>query len=146
MNRTKKHFIAFVFIFLSTLNVLPCDNIFLFETARTTFIHIDKDEKPVVHTAVSLLQQDVQTVYDASLQTTGTFSVRYRGIFLNDEDWGLMPWATKTLAPGSEKGAIGPEAYERIFELLLRLRANTIWPAMHECTVPFLHDWHAREA
>jgi lysophospholipase L1-like esterase len=64
-------------------------------------------------------------------------SVRYRGIFLNDEDWGLMPWATQTLAPHSEKGAIGPEAYEKIFELLLRLRANTIWPAMHECTVPF---------
>ncbi len=66
-----------------------------------------------------------------------TPSVKYRGIFLNDEDWGLMPWATGTLAPGSTKGAIGPEAYEKIFELMLRLRANTIWPAMHECTVPF---------
>ncbi|MDR1380165.1 MAG: glycosyl hydrolase 115 family protein [Tannerella sp.] len=64
-------------------------------------------------------------------------AVRYRGIFLNDEDWGLMPWATQTLAPHSAKGAIGPEAYGKIFELLLRLRANTIWPAMHECTVPF---------
>lgn len=64
-------------------------------------------------------------------------SVKYRGIFLNDEDWGLMPWATQTLAPQSAKGAIGPEAYAKIFELMLRLRANTIWPAMHECTVPF---------
>lgn len=64
-------------------------------------------------------------------------SVRYRGIFLNDEDFGLMPWATKTLAPGSSKGEIGPKAYEKIFRLLLRLRANTIWPAMHKCTVPF---------
>lgn len=66
-----------------------------------------------------------------------TPSVKYRGIFLNDEDWGLMPWATQTLAPQSAKGAIGPGAYEKIFELMLRLRANTIWPAMHECTVPF---------
>lgn len=66
-----------------------------------------------------------------------TPSVKYRGIFLNDEDWGLMPWATQTLVPGSAKGAIGPEAYEKIFELMLRLRANTLWPAMHECTVPF---------
>ncbi len=66
-----------------------------------------------------------------------TPSVKYRGIFLNDEDWGLMPWATQTLSPHSAKGAIGPEAYEKIFELMLRLRANTIWPAMHECTVPF---------
>jgi len=64
-------------------------------------------------------------------------SVRFRGIFLNDEDWGLMPWATKTLSPNSTSGAIGPEAYERICQLLLRLRANLLWPAMHECTRPF---------
>jgi hypothetical protein len=64
-------------------------------------------------------------------------SVQYRGIFLNDEDFSLMPWATQTLSPSSAKGAIGPKAYERIFQLLLRLRANVIWPAMHGCTVPF---------
>lgn len=75
-------------------------------------------------------------------------SVQYRGIFLNDEDWGINPWATEQfgfeLADGVEmgdnpfwKGAIGPGAYEKIFQLLLRLRANAIWPAMHECTVPF---------
>jgi hypothetical protein len=64
-------------------------------------------------------------------------SVQYRGIFLNDEDWGLMPWSTRTFEPTAQSGAIGPKTYARIFELLLRLRANTIWPAMHECTVPF---------
>ena len=64
-------------------------------------------------------------------------SVQYRGVFLNDEDWGLMPWATRTFEKTSKAGAIGPETYAKIFELLLRLRANTIWPAMHECTVPF---------
>ncbi|MDR1119891.1 MAG: glycosyl hydrolase 115 family protein [Dysgonamonadaceae bacterium] len=214
----------------------------LFETNRTVSIHVDQNEKQVVQTAVALLQEDVQTVFDAILQRSenrnnvqiiaGTIgqskeidrliksrkidlsaisgkwetfqlttlkdgdrecsiecliiagsdprgtaygllelsrmigvspwhyfadvkpakaqsfsfpettvqeapSVQYRGIFINDEDWGLMPWATQTLAPQSEKGAVGPEAYEKIFELLLRLRANTIWPAMHECTVPF---------
>ena len=62
-------------------------------------------------------------------------SVQYRGIFLNDEDWGLKPWASKTNDPLT--GEIGPKTYGRIFELLLRLRANTIWPAMHECTTPF---------
>jgi len=62
-------------------------------------------------------------------------SVQYRGIFLNDEDWGLKPWASKTFEP--EVGEIGPKTYGKIFELLLRLRANTIWPAMHECTTPF---------
>lgn len=64
-------------------------------------------------------------------------AVQFRGIFLNDEDWGLMPWATETLDPKSAKGAIGPKAYERIFQLLLRLRANTLWPAMHDCTAAF---------
>jgi hypothetical protein len=62
-------------------------------------------------------------------------SVQYRGIFLNDEDWGLKPWASKTIEP--EVGEIGPRTYHQIFELLLRLRANTVWPAMHECSMPF---------
>lgn len=66
-----------------------------------------------------------------------TPSVQYRGIFLNDEDWVLMPWSTRTFEPTTREGAIGPKTYAKIFELLLRLRANTIWPAMHECTVPF---------
>jgi hypothetical protein len=62
-------------------------------------------------------------------------SVRYRGIFINDEDWGLRPWASKTYEPSL--GNIGPKTYARVFELLLRLKANTIWPAMHPGTTPF---------
>lgn len=62
-------------------------------------------------------------------------SVQYRGIFLNDEDWGLQPWAAKTFE--KEVGDIGPKTYEKIFQLLLRLKANTIWPAMHPCTQGF---------
>ncbi|WP_281637205.1 glycosyl hydrolase 115 family protein [Flavobacterium marginilacus] len=62
-------------------------------------------------------------------------SVQYRGIFLNDEDWGLQPWAAKTFEP--ETGDIGPKTNEKIFQLLLRLKANTIWPAMHPCTKGF---------
>jgi Glycosyl hydrolase family 115/Gylcosyl hydrolase family 115 C-terminal domain len=65
----------------------------------------------------------------------GEPSVRYRGIFLNDEDWGLRPWAAKQMDP--DLNNIGPHTYERIFELLLRLRANTLWPAMHPGTLPF---------
>ncbi|MEQ1761811.1 MAG: glycosyl hydrolase 115 family protein [Pyrinomonadaceae bacterium] len=62
-------------------------------------------------------------------------SVKYRGIFINDEDWGLQPWAAKTFEP--EAGDIGPKTYAKVFELLLRLKANTLWPAMHEVTQPF---------
>lgn len=65
-------------------------------------------------------------------------SVRYRGIFLNDEDWGLEPWAAKTYDPAT--GNIGPRTYARIFELLWRLKANTIWPAMHDVSNPFYGD------
>ena len=64
-------------------------------------------------------------------------SVEFRGIFINDEDWGLMPWSGNNYEPCGDKGRIGPKTNARIFELLLRLRGNTYWPAMHECTIPF---------
>ena len=73
-------------------------------------------------------------------------SVEYRGIFINDEDWGLMPWSSRTYEPSKVKSEIGPRTNERIFELLLRLRANTYWPAMHECTLPFFLTKGNREA
>ncbi len=53
-------------------------------------------------------------------------TVEYRGIFINDEEE-LEVWVQNYL--GEE--TIGVKAYEKIFELLLRLRANYIWPAMH---------------
>ncbi|MGA2799632.1 MAG: glycosyl hydrolase 115 family protein, partial [Thermoguttaceae bacterium] len=67
----------------------------------------------------------------------GPPSVKYRGIFLNDEDWGLKPWAAKNMDPDIKD--IGPKTYARIFELLLRLKANFIWPAMHSCTKAFYY-------
>lgn len=73
----------------------------------------------------------------ASYQHIQSPSVEYRGIFINDEDWGLTPWSWQTYEPSNVKGQIGPKTHERIFELLLRLRANTFWPAMHGCSVPF---------
>jgi hypothetical protein len=62
-------------------------------------------------------------------------SIKFRGIFINDEDWGLQPWAAKTFEP--ETNDIGPKTYAKVFELLLRLKANLIWPAMHPGTKPF---------
>lgn len=64
-------------------------------------------------------------------------SVEYRGIFLNDEDWSLQPWSWKTFEPSPIKGRIGARTYKEIFKLLLRLRANAIWPGMHGITTPF---------
>ena len=71
----------------------------------------------------------------AGTRRFGPPSVKYRGIFINDEDWGLHQWAAKTFEP--EHGGIGPKTYAKIFELLLRLKANTLWPAMHAVSMPF---------
>jgi hypothetical protein len=84
---------------------------------------------------------DVAPVHQDALYVAGGTrrfgppSVKYRGIFLNDEDWGLQAWAAKTFEP--EHGGIGPRTYARLFELLLRLKANTVWPAMHPGTPAF---------
>lgn len=53
-------------------------------------------------------------------------SVPYRGIFINDEEE-MENWAKKH----TPDGTIGPTTYRHLFELLLRLKANYIWPAMH---------------
>ena len=53
-------------------------------------------------------------------------SVEYRGIFINDEEE-LEHWVQRYM--GEE--TIGVKTYEHIFELLLRLKLNYIWPAMH---------------
>ncbi|MGN6270742.1 MAG: glycosyl hydrolase 115 family protein [Sphingomonas sp.] len=68
----------------------------------------------------------------------GPPSVKYRGIFLNDEDWGLEPWAAATYEP--ENGTIGPKTYARVFDLMLRLKADLVWPAMHKVTRAFNAD------
>ena len=62
-------------------------------------------------------------------------SVKFRGIFINDEIWGLAPWVKKTYEP--EVGNFGPKTYAKVFELMLRLKANYIWAAMHFGTAPF---------
>ena len=64
-------------------------------------------------------------------------SVAYRGIFINDEDWSLRNWAWKTFDPHELFGRMGPKTYKEIFKLLLRLRANAIWPGMHTGTPGF---------
>ena len=64
-------------------------------------------------------------------------SVDYRGIFINDEDWSSRVWAQKIGGKHAKKGEMGPVFYKHVFELLLRLRANAIWPAMHEGTTAF---------
>ncbi len=51
-------------------------------------------------------------------------SVKYRGFFINDEWPAFGGWATEKF------GDVNAKAYEKIFELLLRLKGNYMWPAM----------------
>ena len=55
---------------------------------------------------------------------SGPPSVKYRGIFINDEAPAFSGWAKE------EFGGVNHLVYEKIFELLLRLKANYLWPAM----------------
>ena len=65
--------------------------------------------------------------WDMSTIVSEEPDVKYRGIFLNDE-MNLTTWA-KAFSNGA--GAPNDEVYARFFELLLRLKANALWPAMH---------------
>lgn len=56
--------------------------------------------------------------------TDGEPAVRYRGIFLNDEAPALSGWSKATF------GGFNSKFYEKVFELVLRLKGNYMWPAM----------------
>ena len=58
--------------------------------------------------------------------TDGEPNVRYRGIFLNDEAPCLTSWVKNTF--GTNYG--DHRFYEKVFELILRLKGNFLWPAM----------------
>ena len=81
------------------------------------------------------VRQNSQAAVDVDYFASGEPTVRYRGIFINDEDWGLKPWASKNYE--KSLGDIGPRTYARVCELLLRLKANMLAPAMHSCTGAF---------
>jgi len=76
-------------------------------------------------------------VVDDAFETLQAPSVQYRGIFINDEDWSLRNWAWKHYDKTEQFGTMGPKTYKAVFQLLLRLRANAIWPAMHTGTPGF---------
>lgn len=50
--------------------------------------------------------------------------VKYRGIFINDERPCLTEWTKERL------GGLNSKFYTKVYELLLRMRANYLWPAM----------------
>ncbi|MBN2684379.1 MAG: glycosyl hydrolase 115 family protein [Pontiellaceae bacterium] len=72
----------------------------------------------------------------AGRYASGEPKVKYRGIFINDENPCMQLWAREKF------GGINHEMYSHMFELMLRLRANLLWPGMwgtfkeHDPNVP----------
>jgi hypothetical protein len=60
----------------------------------------------------------------AGTYVQGPPAVKYRGIFINDEGFALTPWVKEKF------GNYNSQFYTKVFELLLRLKANYMWPAM----------------
>lgn len=67
-------------------------------------------------------QQELHVL--AGVRRLGSPAVKYRGIFINDENPALSGWAS------SQFGGFNSKFYDKLFELMLRLRANYLWPAM----------------
>lgn len=70
------------------------------------------------------IQKHDQLFAKSGIYTDGEPKVKYRGIFINDEWPSFGTWCNKQF------GGINSKAYARIFELMLRLKANYFWPAM----------------
>jgi hypothetical protein len=75
---------------------------------------------------------------------SGEPKVRYRGIFINDEYPSMTSWARKKF------GGMNSKMYAHVYELLLRLKGNCLWPAMwgsfkeYNPLVPILKDSDGR--
>ena len=74
---------------------------------------------------VPVEKHDIVSINEG-VYTDGEPAVRYRGLFLNDEAPCLTSWVKNTF--GTDFG--GHKFYEKVFELILRLRGNYLWPAM----------------
>lgn len=72
------------------------------------------------------VKEKEEICFSQGFERTDYPSVEYRGIFINDEEE-LEAWVKGHMG----EDTIGVKTYEKVFELLLRLKANYIWPAMH---------------
>ena len=70
------------------------------------------------------IRRQDEVYYDGGRLVQPSPKVKYRGIFINDEWPSFGTWCTNHF------GGVNAKAYEHIFELLLRLKANYFWPAM----------------
>lgn len=81
---------------------------------------------PWYYWADTPIEKHSRIYINKGVYTDGEPAVRYRGIFLNDEAPCLTTWVKNTF--GTDYG--NHEFYAKVFELILRLKGNLLWPAM----------------
>ncbi|PTB92539.1 glycosyl hydrolase, partial [Marivirga lumbricoides] len=69
-------------------------------------------------------QKHPELYVKSGIHTLGEPKVKYRGIFINDEAPALAGWAYERY------GGFNAQFYDKVFELILRMRGNYLWPAM----------------
>jgi hypothetical protein len=73
-------------------------------------------------------------------RTRGTPFAKYRGFYINDNAPALSGWITAKFSGAGEPPIYGAEFHALVFELVLRLRANYLWPARGNWTQMFFVD------
>ncbi|MFF6783625.1 glycosyl hydrolase 115 family protein [Streptomyces sp. NPDC012510] len=80
------------------------------------------------------VEQRDDIVVDGSPEIDDGPDVKYRGIFINDEER-TIDWAKEKFP--TDRGTPEVNYYRHVYEMMLRLKLNTLWPAMHEGTTSF---------
>ncbi|KEY74128.1 hypothetical protein S7711_05377 [Stachybotrys chartarum IBT 7711] len=119
-------------------------------SVQRAFVIAGSDKRGTIYGIYTLAEQAGQSPYHfwadvppkkhghicAPSKTTlqGEPSVKYRGLFINDEEPALNGWWTKY--KNQTRHALDSEFYAHVFDLLLRLKANYLWPAMWASSTP----------
>lgn len=120
-----------------------------FPGVRQAFVIAGSDQRGTIYGIYELSKQigvspwhfwdDVPAVQHDSISlkpgrhSQGTPAVKYRGFFINDEAPNLSSWAPTQFGPGLAPGhphGFNSKFYARVFEVMLRLKANYLWPAV----------------
>jgi hypothetical protein len=116
---------------------------------RRAFVIAGSDQRGTIYGAYDLSKRigvspwhfwdDVPARHSTSLyvlpgrHTQGTPAVKYRGFFINDENPATGTWAPGYFGPGKAPGypgGLNADYFAKVFETMLRLRANYLWPAV----------------
>jgi hypothetical protein len=121
---------------------------FVIQTVGPNLVIAGSDKRGTIYGIYDLSEQigvspwyfwaDVPVVHGDALYVKpgrymeGPPAVKYRGIFLNDESPALSGWVAEKYGMTKLPGVVnmGHEFYAKVFELILRLKANYLWPAM----------------